>query len=517
MPYCSATAEIMKAALDFAFAMSDLGPDSGARVFGIQTGQFAQQLTRAFIARIGSHQGHFHDLVAALVGARVEHALFAEAELLAINRALRNLQQGASVDGGNFDFGAKRRFRHFDGNLDFDVIAIAVEERMFRHPHGDVQIAWRRAHGAGVALARHAQAAAAAGTRRNSYFDRFRAGDAAFASAGGAGVAQLARPAAAWAGEAELHGAGHLGDVAGTMALRAGDFTPAARARTVARGADFVAVDVELGLGAADGLPEIDIHYIFEIAALLGLGLRLLRATLAAEELREDIAETAGIGAPAARELIGKIESVEVHSRVRIRGAGRGRGESALGIETMLAVHLALLGVAENVVGFLHVLEAIFGGLVPRIQIRVVFTREFAISLADIIRVGFARYAQCFVVVVLGRRGHACPRWLFLGYFLSLSSTSTNSASTTSSLPPLGWPPSLGGGGGPPACCEDAFLYMASASLWLAAVSRSTAELVRSGSFSAMAFLVSSMAASISLASASPILPRCSLSVFSKL
>jgi hypothetical protein len=58
---------------------------------------------------------------------------------------------------------------------------------------------------------------------------------------------------------------------------------------------------------------------------------------------------------------------------------------------------------------------------------------------------------------------------------------------------------------------------MASASLWLAVVSRSTAELIRAGSFSAMAFLVSSRADSISLASASPILLRCSFSVFSTL
>src|ERR1035438_5730626 len=285
MPYCSATAEIMKAALDFAFAMSDLGPDPGARIFGIQAGHFAEKLAGAFVARIGSCDGDFHDLVAALVGARVEHALLAEAELLAVHGSLRNLQQGASVDGRNFDLGAQRRFPDSHRNLDLYVVAIAVEEKMLFDLGGDVEIARRGAHGTGVALARHAQAAAAAGARRNADLHRFRACDAAFAAAGGAGVAQLAGPAAARAGEAELHGAGHLGDVAGTMALRAGDFAPAARARTVAGTADFVAVDAELGLGAADGLPKIDIHYIFEIAALFRAGLSLLRRTLAAEEL----------------------------------------------------------------------------------------------------------------------------------------------------------------------------------------------------------------------------------------
>src|ERR1039458_7765069 len=95
MPYCSATAEIMKAALDFAFAMSDLGPDPRARVFGIQPGHFAEELTGAFVARIRSGDSDFYDLVAALVGARVEHTFFAEAKLLAVHGSLRNLQQGA--------------------------------------------------------------------------------------------------------------------------------------------------------------------------------------------------------------------------------------------------------------------------------------------------------------------------------------------------------------------------------------------------------------------------------------
>src|ERR1017187_4297167 len=106
--------------------------------------------------------------------------------------------------------------------------------------------------------------------------------------------------------------------------------------------------------------------------------------------------------------------------------------------------------------------------------------------------------------------------WSLLGHFLS--STSTNSASTTLSLPLSSgfcWP-SVGG------CCAPApgggvLLYMASASLWLAVVRRSTAALILSASFSMRTFSVSSRAASISLASASPTLDRCSLSVFSTL
>src|SRR5581483_4549344 len=75
------------------------------------------------------------------------------------------------------------------------------------------------------------------------------------------------------------------------------------------------------GLRAVQRLPEVDIHHIFEVAALFGL--RLRRAA-AAEKLREDVAETSsaagpGFGAPSAAtgagEIIGKIESPEIHSR----------------------------------------------------------------------------------------------------------------------------------------------------------------------------------------------------------
>ena len=90
----------------------------------------------------------------------------------------------------------------------------------------------------------------------------------------------------------EPHGAGHLADVAGALTLRAGHFARAARSGAVTGAADFVARDIEAGLGAADGLPEIDIHDVLEVAALFGLLLGCAPAA-AAEELGEDVAEAA--------------------------------------------------------------------------------------------------------------------------------------------------------------------------------------------------------------------------------
>src|SRR5215467_14002067 len=98
MVYCSATAEIMKAAaLDFDFAtVSDLRPHFRARIFGVELAELAQKLLGPLVARRGGFDRDFDDLVAALVVAGVEHAFLAKAEALAVLRALRDLEQGAA-------------------------------------------------------------------------------------------------------------------------------------------------------------------------------------------------------------------------------------------------------------------------------------------------------------------------------------------------------------------------------------------------------------------------------------
>src|SRR5947207_6481397 len=165
-------------------------------------------------------------------------------------------------------------------------------------------------------------------------------GGPAVAAAGRAGVAQFARAAAARASEIELHGPRHLADVAAAFTLRTSDFPEAAGAGPLAGAADLVAGNVDSGLGAFYGLPEIDVHHVFEVAAFFRRSLR--GAALAAEKLRENIAETASrFGAPAAPRAaarkVGEIETAEIHiGVVALSALPRGRrraGETALGVE----------------------------------------------------------------------------------------------------------------------------------------------------------------------------------------
>jgi hypothetical protein len=66
-------------------------------------------------------------------------------------------------------------------------------------------------------------------------------------------------------------------------------------------------------------------------------------------------------------------------------GRCAGTWEAAVGIKADLIVHLALFGIAQNVIRFLHVLEAVFGGLVAGVEVGVVLAREFPVGLPDVI------------------------------------------------------------------------------------------------------------------------------------
>src|SRR5438128_5408574 len=137
MSYCSATDEIMKAALDRAFAISDLRPDLRPRIVRMQLRQFPQNLLGTLVLHLGGLDHNLHDLIAALILTRVEDALLAQAELLPALRPGRDLEQRAAVNGGHFDLGAQSRLGHRDGNRDLNVVAFAVEEGRLLDAHGD--------------------------------------------------------------------------------------------------------------------------------------------------------------------------------------------------------------------------------------------------------------------------------------------------------------------------------------------------------------------------------------------
>src|ERR1022692_965590 len=304
----------------------------------MQLAELPKDFAGALIARFGPLDGHLDNLVAALVGTRIQDALFPQAKALAGVSPLRDLQLGTAVDGRHIDFGAERGLPDGERNLDFNIVAVAMKEGMLFHLGGDVEVAGRRPLGSGIAFTGHAQARAIPRAGWNADIDGFGAGHAAIARARGAGVTERAGTAAAGAGEVEPHGSRHLGHVAGAFALRTGDFSGARRTRAAAGVANLVARDIQTGLRSSDGLPEIDVHHVLEVAALFRFGL-LRGSTPPPEELRKDIAEAApGFGPGAAFRSgspsghVRKIEPSEIHSGMGAmagRTCGTGAGEAA--------------------------------------------------------------------------------------------------------------------------------------------------------------------------------------------
>src|SRR5271165_5892262 len=309
---------------------------------------------------------------------------------------------------------------------------------MFAGADDNVQVARRRAHRAGIAASGQANALAIARAGLDAHLQRFRTFHAAFPMTGWADGAVLAAAAAARTGNVELHTAALLRDVSLAVALRtfAGLLD---KALPATMSADLEARNVKLQLGALDRLPEADVDLIFQVGAGLGM-LHRLGCAAPVEDAGEDIAETtaAAAGAPSGSagalfSEIGEVEAAEVKRNflgIGARSAGARacalartskpacaeaatasvrlgrRGINVVRVEAELVVDLALLGIAEDVVGLGDLLELLLGRLVPRIHVGVVLAREFAERLADLLRRRGLLDPEVAVIIFLGCGGH---------------------------------------------------------------------------------------------------------------
>src|SRR5580692_6561502 len=346
-----------------------------ARIFGRNGLEFFHQVAHALVHGRRHDYLDFDVLVAARAVAGTGHAFFFQAQRLAAVCRRRDAHERAAVDRGDFDFCAQRGFAHRDRNFGVQIVAAAFEERMRLYVHAQIQIAWGRAHGSCVAFARDADAAATGYASGDAHVDRFGAAQTAFAAARWADLANFAGAATARAGNVEFHFAGSLLD----------------GARAVARLAGVEARDGQFFDGAADGIPKVDFDLIFKVAA--GLVFRFLAAAApAAEKLAEEIAETR-VAALCSR-AAAKIKAVEIEIdtfAVLLPSSSRTAGRNVVAVEAVLVVHLTFFRVGEDVVGFLQLLEFFLAGFIARVEIGMVFAREFAESRANIFRVGLLR------------------------------------------------------------------------------------------------------------------------------
>src|SRR6185503_15001681 len=129
-------------------------------------------------------------------------------------------------------------------------------------------------------------------------------------------------------------------------------------------------LDGHLRLGSAQRVIERETHLGLDVGATH----RLLPRTTSGGAAAEDVAE-------ASPEDVAEVEVAEVDvdaAWARPRRAAAVRRAEAV-------VCLPLLGVREDVVRGLHLLEALLGALVPLVRVRVELARELAVRLLDLV------------------------------------------------------------------------------------------------------------------------------------
>ena len=143
----------------------------------------------------------------------------------------------------------------------------------------------------------------------------------------------------------------------------------------------------DIRLLALEGVVERDFHVVAKIRPVAARGLATAPpADEIAEHLVENIGET--------------VRETGVET-----GAARAAGAALLeGLMAEAIIGRALLLVLEDVVRFADVLEFLFGLLIARIAIRVIFHRQLAIGLLDIVRSRLPVDVEKLVIVFLGHR-----------------------------------------------------------------------------------------------------------------
>jgi len=196
-------------------------PDVRPNILGLGLGQLPKKFSRSFIVDIRATQHYFHNFVTARVLTRVEDSFVTQSELLPVLRTLRNFQDGTAIDGRHFDFGSQASFTDRERQLDFDVIPIALEERVLVNAYGDVQVARRTDAYAYVPFTRNPQSCTGTDSLGYAHFHHVRPCYPAFSAAGGTCVFQTPCSAAALTLQIKLHGPGHLRYGSSAVALGA--------------------------------------------------------------------------------------------------------------------------------------------------------------------------------------------------------------------------------------------------------------------------------------------------------
>src|SRR4051794_69797 len=325
-------------------------------------GRGGQRLDRLALGRaeVGRHRDLDGDeQVARALRGRYAATLHAERATGA--RAGRHAElHGAAVDGGHGQIGAERSLRERDRHGEREGATADTEQLVRRDTADHVEVAGRTAVAARTAAALQADALAVGDAGGDAHLDLAWTALHPRTMAGRARVLDdHPVAAAARARRAEREHPLVVLDHAAAGALRAHDRRGAgARAAAVAGRTRRVRGQVDGGGDPLDRVGEREVQLRFEVLAALRPGAPARSGAAATEEASEDVAQ------PAA-EVLGR-ERVATRPAEAAGRAGAAAAEHAAhrAHAADLVVLLALVGVADHVVGGRDLLEAVLRGVV---------------------------------------------------------------------------------------------------------------------------------------------------------
>src|SRR5829696_2764188 len=367
-----------------------------------QRSELAQQVP--LLARELLGHGHLQadQQVAGALTAGARHPPPPDPEDAAVLGAGWNLDRHRTIQGRHLELGPEGGLGEGHRDGDGQVLAAAPEQRVRGDPDLDDQVAGGGAGLAGLALALEPDGGPVVDPDRDPDPQLPGADLAAPALAGGAGVVDhraAALTGRAGAGEAEQ--ALVAGDRAPAVAGRAGPGQgPGLGPRAVAGVAGRRAAQLERDGGPANRLLEPEGDLALDVAAAPGRG---LGPPAPAEQVAEQVAEpaqvldpdpaAAGEAAPATGEA------------AEAAAPERARGEQPAG----LVVLGPFLGVGQHGIGPPDLLEALLGGLVALVGVRVVLLGELPVGLLDVGRRRVLGHAEVGVEVLLQVLGVVHP------------------------------------------------------------------------------------------------------------
>ncbi len=342
--------------------------------------EFPEQLLLAFSQLHRCLDDDVNHQIARGMAADIADAFAPEAEDLGALRLRGNPYVGGAVEGGDLDFAAQGCGGETDWHLAMQVVTIALEDGVLLDVNLHVEIPRRPTVDTGFAMAAMTQAHAVIDPRRNLHFEGLLPLDAPRAAAGGAGLRNDAAAAMAFGaglldGEEPLLYTNLPRSATSWAGLRLGaGFCAAA----VAGVAFFQCRNADGLLGAASGFLQRDLEVVAQVGASIDI-----RAASTPSAASKDVAKDISEG-------IGKA----VEALAASTAAAHGRVDASMAVAV---VGGALVGIGQDLIGFLGLLELVLSVLAVRVAVRMIFHGQLAVGLFQLVLRGVAIDAEDLV------------------------------------------------------------------------------------------------------------------------